>query len=324
MTRRQHKVTMTTPLLTPDGFPRADIDVAQIRTTRARIIRLKNDYKSAMSKLEVAVQEQFASGKPLDVAQPARSQASTNGGNVDSSRGSAIEPPFAKVNTVVPNSPAEEAGLRAGDKITRFGGANWTNHERLSKVAQVVQQNENVCGHTCETRAQGSSLTVACSNVFSSRFFARGVRSLDQRQLNYNSLHAATGAVEGYSAAICYRCDADSSRRSHVPLKQTSAASIDLVLYRSAIPTHARVVMARRDSSLRRVELRQRSRPKLASYQAMMRAWPRYNASERVSGNSNRIQNMMAPTRMGVQKTITAARVKVILIFTCCVQDKCS
>ncbi|KAK1079522.1 putative 26S proteasome regulatory subunit [Friedmanniomyces endolithicus] len=138
-----HKVTMTTPLLTPDGFPRADIDVAQIRTTRARIIRLKNDYKSAMSKLEVAVQEQFASGKPLDVAQPARSQASTNGGNEDSSRGSAIEPPFAKVNTVVPNSPAEEAGLRAGDKITRFGGANWTNHERLSKVAQVVQQNEN-------------------------------------------------------------------------------------------------------------------------------------------------------------------------------------
>ncbi|KAK1087804.1 putative 26S proteasome regulatory subunit [Friedmanniomyces endolithicus] len=119
-----HKVTMTTPLLTPDGFPRADID-------------------SAMSKLEIAVQEQFASGKPLDVAQPARSQASTNGGNVDSSRGSAIEPPFAKVNTVVPNSPAEEAGLRAGDKITRFGGANWTNHERLSKVAQVVQQNEN-------------------------------------------------------------------------------------------------------------------------------------------------------------------------------------
>ncbi|KAK1064090.1 putative 26S proteasome regulatory subunit [Friedmanniomyces endolithicus] len=140
-----HKVTMTTPLLTPDGFPRADIDVAQIRTTRARIIRLKNDYKSAMSKLEVAVQEQFASGKALDVAQSARSQASTNGPNADSgsSRGTAIEPPFAKVNTVVPNSPAEEAGLRAGDKITRFGGANWTNHERLSKVAQVVQQNEN-------------------------------------------------------------------------------------------------------------------------------------------------------------------------------------
>ncbi|TKA69449.1 hypothetical protein B0A55_07112 [Friedmanniomyces simplex] len=98
-----------------------------------------------MSKLEIAVQEQFASGKALEVAHSARSQATTNGSGVDmgASRASAIEPPFAKVNTIVPNSPAEEAGLRAGDKVTRFGGANWTNHERLSKVAQVVQQNEN-------------------------------------------------------------------------------------------------------------------------------------------------------------------------------------
>jgi len=33
--------------------------------------------------------------------------------------------------------------MLAGDKVTRFGTANWTNHERLSKVAQVVQNNEN-------------------------------------------------------------------------------------------------------------------------------------------------------------------------------------
>ena len=28
--------------------------------------------------------------------------------------------------------------------MTRFGYIDWTNHERLSKVAHVVQQNENV------------------------------------------------------------------------------------------------------------------------------------------------------------------------------------
>ena len=49
---------MNTGLTTFDGFPRADIDVAQIRTTRARIVRLKNDYKDVMAKLEVAVHEQ--------------------------------------------------------------------------------------------------------------------------------------------------------------------------------------------------------------------------------------------------------------------------
>ena len=135
---------MTTPLLTPDGFPRADLDVAQIRTTRARIIRLKNDYKDVMSKLEVAVQEAFATGKTIETQASAGGRTgATNAPEADVSA-SRIEPPFAKVNSVTPNSPAETAGMKPGDKVTRFGTANFANHERLSKVAQVVQQNENV------------------------------------------------------------------------------------------------------------------------------------------------------------------------------------
>jgi len=52
--------------------------------------------------------------------------------------------PFAKVNSVVVGSPAEDAGLRADDKILEFGSATWMNHEKLSKVAEVVAQNEGV------------------------------------------------------------------------------------------------------------------------------------------------------------------------------------
>lgn len=44
---------------------------------------------------------------------------------------------------MVQDSPADTAGMKAGDKVTRFGYVDWTNHERLSRVAQVVQQNEN-------------------------------------------------------------------------------------------------------------------------------------------------------------------------------------
>lgn len=53
--------------------------------------------------------------------------------------------PFAKVNSVMTGSPADQAGLRAGDAVRHFGGVNWINHERLSKVAEVVQRNEGVC-----------------------------------------------------------------------------------------------------------------------------------------------------------------------------------
>lgn len=51
---------------------------------------------------------------------------------------------FAKVNTVELRSPAQSAGLRAGDRIEKFGDADWLNNEKLSRVAQIVQQNEGV------------------------------------------------------------------------------------------------------------------------------------------------------------------------------------
>ncbi|KAF2766186.1 hypothetical protein EJ03DRAFT_391153 [Teratosphaeria nubilosa] len=141
-----HGVNMNSSLTTFDGYPRADIDVAQIRTTRARIIRLKNDHKAVMARLETAIHDAFASGKVPEGAMNgtgAPAETDMNGSAAGSETSAPIEPPFARVNTVVPNSPAAQAGLLVGDKVTKFGYVNWQNHERLSKVAQVVQQNEN-------------------------------------------------------------------------------------------------------------------------------------------------------------------------------------
>lgn len=61
----------------------------------------------------------------------------------------ALEAPFAKVNSVVAGSPADEAGLKVGDSITKFGWVDWTNHERLGRVAEAVSQNEGVSDLTC-------------------------------------------------------------------------------------------------------------------------------------------------------------------------------
>jgi 26S proteasome non-ATPase regulatory subunit 9 len=142
---------MNTSLLTFDGFPRADIDVAQIRTTRARIIQLKNDHKAAMKQLEEAVHKQFATGKAIDgVARddvPSTTNDTTSAPTVAAPTTIAHQPPFARINTVSPGGPAEQAGLQAGDRLVVFGSVNFTNHERLGKVAQVVQQNENVSCH---------------------------------------------------------------------------------------------------------------------------------------------------------------------------------
>ncbi|KAF2177707.1 26S proteasome non-ATPase regulatory subunit 9 [Zopfia rhizophila CBS 207.26] len=135
-----HGVNMNTTLTTFDGFPRSDIDVAQIRTTRARIIRLKNDYKDLMSKIEVGLHEHHA--RQTETAQ--NNSATASSGTVTGGSAAALEAPFAKVNSIAPDSPAETAGLKVGDNITKFGWVDWTNHDKLSRVAEAVSQNEGL------------------------------------------------------------------------------------------------------------------------------------------------------------------------------------
>jgi 26S proteasome non-ATPase regulatory subunit 9 len=55
-----------------------------------------------------------------------------------------LDQPFARVNTVVDNSPAATAGLKPGDLIRNFGYVSHENHDGLRKVAECVQGNEGV------------------------------------------------------------------------------------------------------------------------------------------------------------------------------------
>lgn len=134
----RHKVTMQSSLTTFDGFPRADIDVAQVRVTRARIIHLRNDWKELMDRIEKALHEHHAN---VQQESAKKATSDTPAAQTTISPPIAPETPFARVNTVEPGSPANEAGLKAGDLIRRFGSAIWSNHERLRKVGEVVQQN---------------------------------------------------------------------------------------------------------------------------------------------------------------------------------------
>ncbi|KAH9909416.1 hypothetical protein F4778DRAFT_230193 [Xylariomycetidae sp. FL2044] len=134
-----HGVNMDTSLTTADGFPRADIDVPQIRTTRARIIHLKNDYKDLMNAIEKHLHEHFASLQDTDdVAPSTTAPAGMMGDFIPQT----LDEPFAKVNSIVTDSPADTAGLKAGDEIRNFGYVNKSNHDGLRKVAECVQGNE--------------------------------------------------------------------------------------------------------------------------------------------------------------------------------------
>ncbi|KAH7364147.1 26S proteasome non-ATPase-like protein regulatory subunit 9 [Rhexocercosporidium sp. MPI-PUGE-AT-0058] len=138
-----HGVDMNTRLLTPDGFPRADLDVAQIRTTRSRIIYLKNDHKALMTVIEKHIHDHFArlaENGPEDELVAHRTSSTAEFSS--SSELQVLSPPFAKVNSVVAASPAESAGLKAGDQIRVFGYVNNTNHDELKRVAECVQGNE--------------------------------------------------------------------------------------------------------------------------------------------------------------------------------------
>ncbi|KAG9257031.1 uncharacterized protein F5Z01DRAFT_647453 [Emericellopsis atlantica] len=151
-----HGVTMETALLTRDGFPRSDIDVAQIRTTRAQIIRLRNDYKEIMKSIEKHLHEHFASLN--DAPAPAAGESLPSEPLPDSIP-EQLDPTFARVNTVAPNSPAEAAGLKPNDEIRSFGWVKRSNHDNLRKVGEVVQANEGSDIVIRVTRSLGSVQT---------------------------------------------------------------------------------------------------------------------------------------------------------------------
>jgi len=114
---------------------------AAVRTTRARIIHLRNDWKDLMGIIEKRLHEHFASIEDDDTETgPTNADISMLRDAVPET----LDRPFAKVNTVVDNSPAAAAGLKAGDLIRSFGYVNLENHDNLRKVAECVQGNEGV------------------------------------------------------------------------------------------------------------------------------------------------------------------------------------
>ncbi|XP_068937870.1 26S proteasome non-ATPase regulatory subunit 9 [Petaurus breviceps papuanus] len=140
----QKGVGMNEPLVDIEGYPRADVDVYQVRTARHNIICLQNDHKALMKQVEEALHQLHARGKEKQARDAAEAQNEALNQGQGPSRSPSWSPPrpFAKVNSVSPGSPASNSGLQVDDEIVEFGSVNAYNFQNLQNIGTVVQHSE--------------------------------------------------------------------------------------------------------------------------------------------------------------------------------------
>ncbi|XP_006258031.3 26S proteasome non-ATPase regulatory subunit 9 isoform X1 [Alligator mississippiensis] len=132
----QKGVGMSEPLVDAEGYPRADVDLYQVRTARHNIICLQNDHKAVMRQVEEALHQLHAREKEKRARDEAEAQAEAV------SQNQSLPQPFARVNAVTPGSPASLAGLQVDDEIVEFGSVKAHNFQTLQNIATVVQHSE--------------------------------------------------------------------------------------------------------------------------------------------------------------------------------------
>ncbi|CEF61975.1 26S proteasome non-ATPase regulatory subunit 9 [Strongyloides ratti] len=127
-------VTMDTPLVDEEGFPRNDIDVYTIRHTRSEIITLRNDRKNLDDKIEKLLGEIHKLKKEnADEVKEHEEEVVHRTSNV----------PFVKIVEVTPHSPADNGNLVVGDEVIQFGKYHRDNFKELTDLQGVVLDHEN-------------------------------------------------------------------------------------------------------------------------------------------------------------------------------------
>lgn len=132
----QRGVGMNEPLVDVEGYPRADVDVYQVRTARHNIACLQNDHKALMRDVEQALHQLHAREKEKREKDEAEARAEAR------SQSQPLLLPFARVSAVTPGSPASMSGLQVDDEIVEFGSVNTHNFQSLQNIATVVQHSE--------------------------------------------------------------------------------------------------------------------------------------------------------------------------------------
>jgi len=128
---------VTGSLIDSEGFPLQGIDHYKIRQQRQKYHVLNNDYTKLMQQIEYELANYFGSSQtPQRLENTNRTQELSVGVSVSSPLR-----PFAEVTEVSSGSPARESGIKEKDLVVKFGPIDFSNHENLSALARVVQEN---------------------------------------------------------------------------------------------------------------------------------------------------------------------------------------
>lgn len=138
----QKGVGMSEPLVDCEGYPRADVDLYQVRTARHNVACLQNDHKAVMKQVEEALHQLHARDKEKQARDMAEAHEEARSRRLTHSETRSPPQAFAKVNSVSPSSPASIAGLQVDDEIVEFGSVNTQNFQSLHGLGSVVQHSE--------------------------------------------------------------------------------------------------------------------------------------------------------------------------------------
>lgn len=146
-------------LIDKDGFPKAGIDLVAIRAARHELVCAQNDYKNLMEIIEKKMMcyfdelnknkqkiiEEDKNDRKIYTKEETEVDAckeEPNNKNIKNERvGQGIQEPFAKIISVFPGSPAEEAGLKSEDLIIKFNNILYkgVSHNPLLIVSEIVK-----------------------------------------------------------------------------------------------------------------------------------------------------------------------------------------
>jgi len=130
-------------LLDAEGFPRSDIDVAAVRSSRQRLAILRNDHKDITEKIDQNLQILLSGGHLRDSPMPPqrRTDAATSENPTPMDEDAIVRLPFAVVDEIFDGSPAASDGLQRGDQILKFGSVDG-GENLVSRLAREGQTNQ--------------------------------------------------------------------------------------------------------------------------------------------------------------------------------------